>query len=228
MSIQVLPYVPSFGEQLAPVLAQALGDVGKGLQQRFVNRQDEKIIGKMFDPNLTDLQRIELSLKLSPERRDSFYKAVGASTKAEQFGYQKSREKRLAHSDILNAYDKRITQINNDLKETASREERKRLRELKDNLTREQAVNRTRLRGGKQPEFKYLEMQDAQVPAQAPQPIQTQTAAPQPQSSMTQPMAQRIKWDPRNPDHIARRNAVLNQVGNNRQSAQQILSEEFE
>lgn len=40
--VQVLPYVPGFGEQLAGVLGEAGADIGKGLIQRSVNEQERK------------------------------------------------------------------------------------------------------------------------------------------------------------------------------------------
>jgi len=241
--IQILPRQPSPLEQLTPYISQAVSDIGQGVQQRFENQQDAKIIPAMFAPELSPMQRIELSLKLSPKRREAFYSAIRASTEGEKFGFQKERERRLAHADVLGGYDKRITQINADLKNPdTKRDERKRLSELKEKLVREQAANRTRLRGGKEPQFKYLEMQDTQpeqpstqpleAPAfesvrQNPEEIPSKAANQQPHSE-TLVQRKKTKWNPQNPEHIARREMVLKQSGGDRAKANQLLAQEFE
>jgi len=238
--IQVLPQQPSPLEQLMPYVSQAIGDIGQGVQQRFENKSDEKVINAMFAPDLSPMQRIELSLKLSPKRREAFYSAIRASTEGEQFGFQKEREKRLAHADVLGGYDKRISQINADLKNPdTKRDERKRISELKEKLVREQASNRARLRGGKEPVFKYLEMQDTQPEAEAPttRPIQAKAfesvrqnpeEIPYKQPSPEIPAQRKTKWNPKDPKHIARREMLLKQAGGDRAKANQLLAQEFD
>ena len=222
--IQVLPRVPSPLEELMPYISQAIGSVAGGLQERSANRNDEKIIRNMFDPELTPMQRLELSLKLSPKRRDAFFSGIRAQTEGEKFGFQKEREKRLSHADVLGGYDKRISQLNADLKE-ARPNERKPLKELKENLVKEQAVNRARLRGGKEPIFKYLEMQDTQPEAAPPEAAQQPMAQAQPSPEIT---GRRVKWDPSNRQHIARRDMILKQAGGDRAKANQLLAQEFD
>jgi len=42
--MSVLPYVPSFGEKLAPGISEAIGNVAKGFAQRSNKRAWEKFI----------------------------------------------------------------------------------------------------------------------------------------------------------------------------------------
>ena len=225
--IQVIPYVPSPLEELTPYIAKFGGEIAKGLKQRRDNLNDEKVFQTLADPNLTPMERITQSLKLSPDRREAYYSGLRATTEGEKFGFSKEREKRLSHADTLGAYDKRISQINTDIKESGSREDRKRLSELKANLVKEQAINRTRLRGGQEPQFKYLELQDTQPEqSQATQPQQAPEQV-QPLQQQAAPLKQKVKFDPNNPKHIARRTQALQRAGS-KEEANRVLNEEFE
>lgn len=42
--VQVLPYVPSFGEKLAPVLSQAIGDVAQGFKQKSARERFHSLL----------------------------------------------------------------------------------------------------------------------------------------------------------------------------------------
>ncbi len=244
MPIQVLPRQPSPLEILAPHIMGAVGDITQGIQQRRENQNDARVIQTMFDQDLSPMERIQQSLKLSPKRREAFYSALRASSAGEKFGFQQEREKRLAHADVLAGYDKRLSQINADLKEAGSGEERKRLRSLKDNLVKEQAINRARLRGGKQPQFRYLELEDQQPEEPSTRPLEvppfesirenpedmpSKAASQQPYPEIRSTVQRKkIKWDPRNPDHTARRDMILKQSNGDRARANQIMAQEFD
>ena len=66
--VQVLPYVPSFGEKLAPALAQAGVDIHSGFQKRRLNQQDQQLIDS-FNPEDSPLVQIQKFARLSPERQ---------------------------------------------------------------------------------------------------------------------------------------------------------------
>ncbi len=68
--VQVLPYVPSFGERLAPVLAQAGSDVFQGFQQRNANQRDQQVMNS-FDPNDSPINQIQKFSQLSPQRQQT-------------------------------------------------------------------------------------------------------------------------------------------------------------
>jgi hypothetical protein len=63
--VQVLPYQPSFGEQLGPVLQQAMQNV----QQGFQNRRDQQILQGLGNPALSPMQQIQAFGSLSPQRQ---------------------------------------------------------------------------------------------------------------------------------------------------------------
>lgn len=52
--VQVLPYVPSFGEKLVPVLAQAGSDVAEGIQTRRARSALDKLLNPQPMPQVSD------------------------------------------------------------------------------------------------------------------------------------------------------------------------------
>lgn len=68
--VQVLPYVPSFGEQLGPVLGQAVGNIGQGLQQGSQNKRDEQII-QSFDQTDSPINQIQKFARLSKAKQEA-------------------------------------------------------------------------------------------------------------------------------------------------------------
>lgn len=233
--IQVLPRVPTFLEQLTPYISEFFGQVAGGVRQHYLEKNDRKILEEIVNPELSPMERIALYLKLSKPRQEAVVEGLRAWSQGEEFGYRKDREKRIKNAGIMDAYDKRLSQINADLKDPEmKRDERRNLHKLKEDLTKEQAVNRTLLRGGKQPKFKHLEMQpDEEASAEAPTQDQAQNApmdnaqAPA-QQQMTQAPQQKQKWDPNNPQHIFIRDAILKQFGGDKNRANQALAQEFE
>lgn len=70
--VQVLPYVPSFGEKLMPVLSESIGNIAKGYQQQRANQNDQKILeGLAKNPNATPLEQIAAVNQLSKDKRES-------------------------------------------------------------------------------------------------------------------------------------------------------------
>lgn len=68
--VQVLPYVPSFGERLVPEIGQAVGNISQGLQNRAQNQSDQRII-QSFDPNDSPMNQIQKFSRLSRGKQDS-------------------------------------------------------------------------------------------------------------------------------------------------------------
>lgn len=108
--VQILPYVPSFGERLAPVLAQAGTDIFKGFQQRNANQKDQEIINS-FDQNDSPINQIQKFSKLSAQRQETIapllqqlLKTQGAQEIQNQKSAAKQQEKQAAeqkeHEDI--------------------------------------------------------------------------------------------------------------------------------
>jgi len=68
--VQVLPYVPSFGESLAPIAAQAGVNVFQAFQEQRAKKNDERIINS-FDPNDSPINQIQKFSQLSPQRQQT-------------------------------------------------------------------------------------------------------------------------------------------------------------
>ena len=114
MPIQVLPYVPSFGERLAPVLAQAGTDIFQGFQQRSANQNDQKIINS-FDPNDSPIQQIQKFSQLSPQRQQTIAPLLQQLIKTETTQQAKQQEKQAVeqkeHEDISKTVNSLINEL---------------------------------------------------------------------------------------------------------------------
>lgn len=70
--VQVLPYVPSFGEKLASSFGQAIGDIGQGyIEGKQKQRDDQSLNEIVSNPNLTPMQQIQAFSKLSPRSQQT-------------------------------------------------------------------------------------------------------------------------------------------------------------
>lgn len=70
--VQVLPYVPSFGERLVDTLTQAGSQIGQGYMQGQQKRQDTGIINDLLNnPDLTPTQKFANFARLSKESQKS-------------------------------------------------------------------------------------------------------------------------------------------------------------
>jgi len=91
--VQVLPYVPSFGERLADTIGQGLGNIGssyfQGKKAEQINAKDQDIINQLGAPNLSPLQAITLVSKLSPQKQQSVSNMLGPLLKEQaKHGYK--------------------------------------------------------------------------------------------------------------------------------------------
>lgn len=70
--VQVLPYVPSFGERLGQVIPEAGANLFQGYLQGKQNRADQQVLQDLVsNPNLTPLQVIAQAGRLSPKSQAS-------------------------------------------------------------------------------------------------------------------------------------------------------------
>lgn len=166
MSVQVLPYVPGFGEKLAETLSQAGKDIGKGLNKRFVQKNDQRILDRLYsdDPNLeqlTPLQKIMMQSKLSTDAQKRVADIDRTSFRNEDLKHRHAKENRLNEQHLTGAYDNRIKELTNEIKESSDKDERNGLSQRRERLKKERSVNITRLRGNIPPKFEFLDEQDA-------------------------------------------------------------------
>lgn len=86
--VQILPYVPSFGEKLASSFGQAAGQIGKGYFERRDRENDSKIIDE-FERSANGLK------PLTPAQKASQAAAESTSEKPSDFGkYIQSYERK--------------------------------------------------------------------------------------------------------------------------------------
>ena len=69
--VQVLPYVPSFGERLAEKIGEAGTHIGAGLAQARQQKNDDAYFAIMQDPNTSPVQKLTAFSKLSEGRKKS-------------------------------------------------------------------------------------------------------------------------------------------------------------
>src|SRR5208337_5209159 len=65
--VQVLPYVPGFGERLGATLAQAGGSALEAFNKKHAQKQDIGIFQQLENAELSPLQKISMVGKLSQE-----------------------------------------------------------------------------------------------------------------------------------------------------------------
>ncbi len=77
----VLPYVPSPFEQLTPYINQAVGDVSQGIEKRFANAADDKILAGLGSGSQSPIEIAKSISRLSPERAKNFTSGLEAAQK---------------------------------------------------------------------------------------------------------------------------------------------------
>jgi hypothetical protein len=74
--VQVLPYVPGFGEKLADAIGKSAGDFTKSYVEQFQKQKDQQILQGLGDPNRSYLDKFSSLGGLSPELRKDFTNAA--------------------------------------------------------------------------------------------------------------------------------------------------------
>jgi len=69
--VQVLPYVPSFGEKLTEAVAQGAGNLAQGYTQRLQNQQAQKAMGLLQDPHASPMQKVSAFMTLPENLKKS-------------------------------------------------------------------------------------------------------------------------------------------------------------
>jgi hypothetical protein len=67
--VQVLPYVPSFGEKLADAIGGTASKLGQGYMIGKQRENDLRILQGLMDPNVSPIQKLIAASSLSPEKQ---------------------------------------------------------------------------------------------------------------------------------------------------------------
>jgi hypothetical protein len=91
--VQVLPYVPSFGEQALPALGNV---IGSAIGQHYANKKkestkakDTELYEQLQNPELSPIQRIALVGKMSPESQKTVSSLLAPLLKEQEKGAQR-------------------------------------------------------------------------------------------------------------------------------------------
>lgn len=67
--VQVLPYVPTFGEKLADALGNATTTISQGFQQQRQNQRDDMSLKIMNDPTKSPMEKVTAFMGLSEDKK---------------------------------------------------------------------------------------------------------------------------------------------------------------
>lgn len=160
--IQILPEVPSFGGEIGRALGAGVGQgiagsVAHYLEQKQ-NRNEATLVSQALEGLEPGASSLDIIKRISalPIRSESKKLYGGLITTAAAERFSGEREDRLVRQELNDRYNKRISDINADLK-LANRTDAKKLKDQKTALQKEQARNQRALREGRRPTFDLLE-----------------------------------------------------------------------
>lgn len=109
---QVLPYIPSFLEQLSPHISQTAGAIGTGIGQHYRNKADASILQQLQSGTVKPVDYPTLWSKLSPAARKtnepflaSHLRTQEAAAKEEQKRETKDLEKYESAKSVIDTAD---------------------------------------------------------------------------------------------------------------------------
>lgn len=160
--IQILPEVPSIGGEIGRALGTGLGQGIAGSISNYFeqkqNRNEATLISQALEGLEPGAGAFDIIKAISglPIRQESKKLYGGLAVKAAAERFSGEREDRLVRQELNDRYNKRISDINAEMK-LANRTETKRLKDQKTALQKEQARNQRALREGRRPIFDLLE-----------------------------------------------------------------------
>lgn len=167
-------------QPVATGIAKVMQTLAEAYEKKQQQEQDEEIIQKMNNPNLTEMEKAQLALKLSPNGQKALTTALDLYYKLqhqqelqrrhdEEISLRREREERLGKEhgakDIERLYKSRLSTIKDQLRDARSAEI-KPLREEQAALQQELGQNLARLKRGEQPRFDVLQIEEEPLPAQ--------------------------------------------------------------
>lgn len=162
-------------QPVATGIAKVMQTLAEAYEKKQQQERDEEIVQKMNNPDLSEMDRAQLALKLSPSGQKAVMTAVQlyqklAHEKAIQQRHNE-REQRIGGQnetkDLQSMYLNRLKQIKEDLDDfSLSRDDKKLLKDQKKALETELGKNLNRLRQGKRPVFDVLQVEEEPLPTQ--------------------------------------------------------------
>lgn len=76
--VQVLPYVPGFGERLSDALVNAGGNLAQGYANRIQNQKSQSAMSVLLDPNSSAMQKVLATADLTEQQRQGLSQPLAA------------------------------------------------------------------------------------------------------------------------------------------------------
>jgi len=76
--VQVLPYVPGFGEKLADAISQGVSGFGKGYLQQMENQRIQQVYKDLADPNISYLEKFAKTGQLPLENQKAIQQSLAS------------------------------------------------------------------------------------------------------------------------------------------------------
>lgn len=112
--VQVLPYVPGFGEKLAEVISQAGTNIGNGLINRNVRLSDQRIIDQLANSqNLSPIQQISAFGKISPKGQQGLGPLFTHVLDQQRSKGVQQQEQQQEHQDISELINESVNELMN-------------------------------------------------------------------------------------------------------------------
>lgn len=217
--IQIIKEQPSFGQELGQSLGRGLsagvvtglqlyGEMKRGENEKkelksFADKLEENYPDSPMHKTIADLYRSNLPM-------DQKSQIVKGLTGIDPFKMQ--QQERLNKEANRKQYNQRIKEAQWESEHGSSIEERKRAAQF----VRKLQTERDYLLGFEDEDEFYEGEEEVVFPKQ------------QQGKQAKKPGAKRAKFDPKNPEHIARRDAILKKTKGDRKKAGIVLSKEFE
>jgi hypothetical protein len=162
---QILQPEPSGLDLIAKQLGAGLSNALSEFHDQKRNERESKLVSEALSslkPGASPLDIVKsiAGLSIRPESK-KLYGTLAAHAAAERFSGE--RENRLVRQEMNDRYNKRISDLNADIK-NAGYTERNKLKDMKLNLQKEQARNQRALREGRLPTFDILESIGEETP----------------------------------------------------------------
>lgn len=222
-----LPQSKSTGQKLMEGLGNAaqsipdlIGSYQKSKQEREADTQIASILTKAAktNPIFVPLAEIYSNPNIAHDHKVKAAEMIFSAQKASD-PFKIGREQRLKQQGFQDRYQKAISALDRDIKESLGTRERPALQEKKKNLQKEFAANMKRMRQGLDPIFKYLEDEhlkgsEGEFGLESAEGIELTGGE------------NKMRFDANNPEHRTKAQELYNEHGD-KEKVREALSQEF-